>query len=211
MGCQWHELENTTSANYLGVDITSDLNWNSHISRITTNANKTLGFIKRNIVTKNENVKTLAYKTLVRPQLEYASTVWHPHTKLNINKLEMIQRRALRWVTGDYSPLSSVTEMQERLGWRSLEHRRLDARVIMFFKIYHQLVAIDLPHYIQKPVRYTRLMHPFSFRQVQVTSDYQKFSFFPHSIILWNNLPCHIVTIPSLDVFRASVAAVQYN
>ena len=44
-------LESTTSAKYLGVDITSDLNWNSHISRITTNANKTLGFIKRNIVT----------------------------------------------------------------------------------------------------------------------------------------------------------------
>ena len=122
----------------------------------------------------------------------------------------MIQRRALRWVTSDFSPLSSVTEMQKRLGWRSLEHRRLDSRLIMFYKIYHQHVAIKLPNYIQRPTRFTRLMHPFSLRQIQVSSDYQKYSFFPHSVTLWNNLPSHIINIPSLDAFRVGVAAVNY-
>ena len=44
-----HVLETVTSAKYLGVDVSSGLTWSSHIDRITGNANKTLGFLKRNI------------------------------------------------------------------------------------------------------------------------------------------------------------------
>ena len=63
-------LESVESAKYLGVNITQDLNWNHHINEITGKANRTLGFVKRNVKTKNEAVKELAYKTLVRPQVE---------------------------------------------------------------------------------------------------------------------------------------------
>ena len=45
-------LEIVTSARYLGIDISDGLSWNSHIDRITGNANRTLGYIKRNIKTK---------------------------------------------------------------------------------------------------------------------------------------------------------------
>ena len=67
-----------TSARYLGVDISSGLTWNSHINRNTGNANRTLGYIRRNIKTKNQKVRETAYNTLVRPQLEYSAPVWDP-------------------------------------------------------------------------------------------------------------------------------------
>ena len=39
------------------------------------------------------------------------------HTpKENINKIEMLQRRAACWVCNDYSPYSSVTEMLDNFG-----------------------------------------------------------------------------------------------
>ena len=100
-------LEPVSNAKYLGLDLSSDLSYNNHISRITTNANKSLGFLKRNITTKYEKLKELAYKSLVRPQVEYASCIWSPHTKANIRKVEMVQRRAVRWVKRDHSPLSA--------------------------------------------------------------------------------------------------------
>ena len=71
-------LEATDTAKNHGVSIARDLNWNDHISSITAKANRTLGFVKRNVRTNNEKVKELAYKTLVRPQVEYASPVWSP-------------------------------------------------------------------------------------------------------------------------------------
>ena len=70
-----HVLETVTSAKYLGVDVFSGLTWNSHIDRITGNANKTLAFLKRNIKPKKLRIRETAYNTLVRPQLEYASAV----------------------------------------------------------------------------------------------------------------------------------------
>ena len=81
-------LEVVTSASYLGVDISSNLSWNTHMDRVTANANRSLGFIKRHVKTKSPKVREMAYQTLVRPQLEYASAIWDPHTKRNTYKVE---------------------------------------------------------------------------------------------------------------------------
>ena len=69
--------------------LTNGLSWNSHIDRITSKANSTLGFIKR-IKIKNVRVRETAYNTLVRSQLEYAAPIWDPHTKQKIFHLEKV-------------------------------------------------------------------------------------------------------------------------
>ena len=68
-------LETVSAVKYLGVTITNDLKWNTHISNICTKANRTLGLLKRNLSKCSVDVKTNAYKGLVRPVLEYASSV----------------------------------------------------------------------------------------------------------------------------------------
>ena len=132
-------LESVDYARYLGVDISSDLNFSHHINRITANASKSLGFVKRNIKTKHSGIREAAYKTVVRPQLEYASPIWSPYTKKDIYKVEMVQRRAIRWSLNSYSSYQSVTELQQQLGLRTLEQRRVDAKDIMIYKIMHGL------------------------------------------------------------------------
>ena len=124
-------LESVDCARYLGVSISKDLTWNTHIKEILTKANHTLGFVKRNVRTKNKSVKEFAYKTFVRPKLEYASTIWSLTNK-NIESIEMVQRRAARWVSNQYSSYDSVTAMQSNLGWRSLEYCCYDSRLAMF-------------------------------------------------------------------------------
>ena len=74
-------LKNVDSIKYLGVTITSDLKWNSHIRNVCSKANRTLGFLRRNLFSCPQDVKEAAYKSLVRPILEYGSTVWDPHYK----------------------------------------------------------------------------------------------------------------------------------
>ena len=66
---------------YLGVSITNDLCWNTHVGNICTKANRTLGFLRPNISSCPRDVKEMAYKGLVRPILEYASPVWDPSGK----------------------------------------------------------------------------------------------------------------------------------
>ena len=122
-------LEAVDHAKYIGLEISHDLKWNYHVQNVTTKANRTLGYIRRNIFTKHKGIRQTAYQTLVRPQLEYASHVWSPHTDTNVSLIETVQRRAAHWVTHDYSSYSSMTQMINTLGWRSLEHRRADARL----------------------------------------------------------------------------------
>ncbi|XP_062589563.1 uncharacterized protein LOC134251195 [Saccostrea cucullata] len=94
-------LETTSSARYLGVDISDNLNWSQQISRVTNKANSSLGFLRRNIPTRNQQLRSAAYKAVVRPQLQYAASVWDPHLVTLINQVEAVQRRAARWVMSD--------------------------------------------------------------------------------------------------------------
>ena len=68
-------LAAVTSARYLGVTITDKVNWSQHIDSITNKANRTLSFLCRNLKISSISIKEQAYKTLVRPLVEYASPV----------------------------------------------------------------------------------------------------------------------------------------
>ena len=48
---------------------------------------KTLGFLRWNLAFAPRSTKEVAYKTLVRPKLEYAASVWSPYSKLQINQI----------------------------------------------------------------------------------------------------------------------------
>ena len=116
------QLHLQTPWSYLGVDVSSSFAWNSHIGKITRNTSRTFGFLKRNIKTKMPRIGETAYNTLVRPQLEYSSTVWDPYTKHKIYQIEMVQRRAARWTCSNYDWTSSVTEMIKNLVCQALMH-----------------------------------------------------------------------------------------
>ena len=66
--------------------------------------------------------------------VEYAAPVWDPYyTGENIDKLEMVQRRAARYVCNNYIQMVSVTGMLQRLGWRSQQQRRADIRLVFLY------------------------------------------------------------------------------
>ena len=145
----WNQLQ---APSILAWKSAATYNFNSHIQNITTSASRSLGFLKRNR-SQNPALREMAYKTLVRPLAEYSSTVWSPNTNQNIDKLEMIQRRAARWTLNSYSTYATVTEMLQSLGWRFLEQRRSYSRLCLFYKIIYGLVAIDMPPYVVHPSR----------------------------------------------------------
>ena len=204
------EVESVPSAKYLGVTISEDLSWSTHINNTSKKANQTHGFIKRNIWVQNKDLKSTAYKTLVRPQLEYASTVWSPHTATDINKHESVQRTAARWVTRDYRYISSVTAMLKDLNWRPLDQRRIDSRLVLMYKATYDLVAIPALDYLVHNTRQSRHNHPLAYRQIPTLRDYYKYTFFPRTIIHWNALPAHIPVLPTLAQFSTAVCQVVH-
>ena len=112
-----HQLESVDSCKYLGVTITSDLRWNQHVGNITSKANRTLGFLRRNLKINYPALKTTAYQALVRPLVKYSSTVWDPHTQRGTHQIEMVQWQVARYVLNRHHNTSSVVDMLGQLGW----------------------------------------------------------------------------------------------
>ena len=79
-------------------------------------------------------VKLVAYKTLCRPLVEYASEAWDPYTKKLIEHLELIQNKAMRFIL-NLKGICSMTDARENLGLETLSDRRKTARISLLMKI----------------------------------------------------------------------------
>ena len=141
---------------------------------------------------------------MVRPIVEYANTVWSPYTKRNISLLETVQRRAARFVFRDFSYSSSVTSMLQKLGWPTLEQRRRISKAIMLYKILNNLVAIPADKYTTPNNNYTR-GHPQRLRTVSCRINVFLHSFFPSTIVIWNNLPSSVIDSNNIHEFKSSI------
>ena len=104
-----HILQTVTRDKYLGNTISNDLNWSTHINTITNKCNCKLGFLRRNLSRCPQKLKVTAYISLVRPTLEYVASVWDPHLIKDRNSLAAVQRKAARFVYGDYRRRASPT------------------------------------------------------------------------------------------------------
>ena len=194
------ELKTTEKAKYLGLTISNDLNWKTHINNITSKATNTLKFIKRNVKTNNKQIKETAYKTYVRPQLEYCSSIWHPWQKNLTYQIERVQRSAACYVLNDYHYTSSVSHMIKTLNWQTLEQRRINSSLTLLYKIEHHLIYVDHQHLTT--TRHLNFLVPFS------RTTYHQNSFFPRTIRYWNGLPYNVKSSTSLSQFTAGLAAV---
>ena len=88
------------------------------------------GFLRRNLLSCPQDVKEAACKGLVRPVLEYGSSVWGSPRGFGEG-----DNRAARFVTRNYTfEEGSMTGILEQLKWESLRKRRTDNRLILLYK-----------------------------------------------------------------------------
>ena len=85
---------------------------------------------------------------MVRPIVEYAASVWDPHTFCNIGKIKSVQRRGARFCFNDFSRFSSVTEMLSSLDLPSLQSRR--TKLIALYKIINGFLTVPTHDLVPK-------------------------------------------------------------
>ena len=131
----------------------------------------------------SQAIKTHAYQSLVRPHLEYASTVWDPHTQKNIYMLDIIQRRVARYTCNRWHNISSITEMVGHLGWEPLATRRRNMRLCMMYKIAHTVVGGPWAEWLTTTKLVTHGFHAWKYIPIFSQHNTYKFSFLPRTII----------------------------
>ena len=134
-------LRRVTNHDYLGVTIESDLNWLRHVTIFFNKASRTLGLLRITLSPCSQNVKYIAYKMLVRPQLEYASEVWNPYAMKCIKTIGQIQRNSCRFIFHEYRRDTDTSLLINRLNLDSLYTCRLIQQASMFSKIHYDLLT----------------------------------------------------------------------
>ena len=211
-----HTLEHVNNHPYLGIELSSSMNWKIHINQLVVKANRTLGLLRRNLSHCDKDTKAAAYFALVRPILDYCSTVWDPYTQSQKNTIENVQRRAARFIFNNYSRQSSVSEMINDLNWDSLETRRLRARLVVLYKETHGLLPsniadhlIDSSNLTRRTTRRTSGRYLYHYPSTNKLC-YQK-SLYPRTIPSWNLLPEKVRCAPSVDSFKNQLLTLDLN
>lgn len=171
----------------LGVTIVDNLKTSVHCAHQYAKANRMLGLLRRTFKTRSKPVLLKMYKSVVRPHLEYCSSVWSPHYKKDKELLEKIQHRFTRL----FKELRQLTyaERLHALGLWSLEERRNRA---------------DLEFFEFNTDRRTR-GHQFKLNKRQLAKDIRLHFFSERVINRWNGLPSDVVSAKSLNLFKAGL------
>ena len=92
----------------LGIIITQQMSWSTHINRVCSCVYHSLHVIKRNIPQNSSlALRKILYLTLVRSHLCYSSQLWRPHLFKDTNNMERVQRRATKLILQDFSDYKS--------------------------------------------------------------------------------------------------------
>ena len=179
---------------YLGVKLEHSLRWNSNTEYLSGKASGKVGFIGRTIPPSLKHLRDKAYCSLVRPILEYSSTVWDSSlTSTQSKQLESIQRKAARMVhcvpRTDHT--TSTTALIADLGWDTLQERRGRRRLGIFRAMHFNEVATNIedflnPHTIT--AGYSR-RHSLQYTIPHCNTKSHQQSFFVATAKDWNSLP----------------------
>ena len=173
-----------------------------HCNKITKKANKTLVLLRHTLSPCSKEVKSRAHQTLVRPQDEYAPETWYPYNVATADHIVHIQCAAACFVHHDYRRTTSVDNLINILGWYHLNIRQQVSQLTMFYKIHYRLVNIEIPQLISPATFIGKHDHQLKYAIPVATMDSCKFSFYSHSIKLWDQLPSTAVQAASPASFQ---------
>ena len=187
----------------LGVLFDPSLSFSAHHVRTTAKANSRLGLIKRSF--RNPEPKTFVqlYKALVRPTIEYCSTVTNPVHKKDQDKIERVQRRATKLVQGleDHTYDDRLKEL--RLD--SLSVRRSRADLLQTYRIIHKVDNIEEDLFFQRAPSNRTRNNGFKLFKHHCSTKVRGHSFSQRTIDQWNELPASVVAAPSLNHFKSGL------
>ena len=226
-------LHDVSSSPYLGITISNDLKWATHINKTAKKASSTIGFLRRNLKYCRTSGKHNAYISMVRSGLEYGSVIWDPYLKGDIAKLERVQHQAARFITGDYKSHEAgcMSSMLHDLQLLPLKERRYQNRLIFLYKIIEGLIPAIPPEQYLTPRRPGRNIRSTSFsdfvasnivhqyacnnqRGFQVPAakhDQYKSSFFCRTIVDWNHLSDSIVNSTTVGRFKGALGSLTFH
>ena len=129
------------------IDIDSKLTFDKHVSAVCSKVNKQLKDIKRFKELVCRQTRQILYNAFIQPAFQYCSNVWHHCSARSKDKLEQLNKQALRVVLDDQT--STYEELLCKLHMATLEQRRVQKMLVTVYKCLHGVALSNLRPYLQ--------------------------------------------------------------
>ena len=187
------------------VSIDNNLSFSEHINIKVNKANAIMGVIRRSFRHLDTKTFTTLFKSMVRPHIEYAASVWNHHLKSDITKVESVQRRATKQVP--HLKNLSYKERLTKLKLPTMLYCRMRGDMIEVYKIltgkYDPLVTSDLLPLHREHVPDSRTRgHSLKLLKRRFRRKLSKYSFSRRVVGMWNSLPDDTISAQTVDTFE---------
>lgn len=185
----------------LGITISNNMSFKSHIEGIVSKAYQRLAILFRGFVTRRADFMRKVYITYVRPILDYNSVVWSPTEIYLIDLLETVQR----YFTRNVPSLSNLSYLDRlsALNLESLEIRRLKSDMKYYYKIFNDLTPHSADHFFLKyfPPKSSRSSSSYLIQPRKVSEKCLSFLSY-RNVVAWNALPDDLKSTNSVIGFK---------
>ena len=204
-------LQITSVIKDLGITITNDLSFDLHYKIIISKAYARASSVLNSIHTSNPKVWALAFKSYVRPLLEYATVIWSPKTKYLVEKIEKIQK----WYTRIALSKCKITykSYSQRLilfNLESLALRRSLYDLSTIYRIIFKFTHLSSNDLLELNDRPSRNRHKFQIKVHRKNSKTEHW-LINRAVNLWNTIPASIINSPNPKIFWIALRSYLIN
>ena len=196
------KLKSTEAEKDLGVTVDNKLTFSEHCNKIVTKANRILFIIRRTLTQIDKDNFNKIYKGIVRPIVEYASSIYNPRLIADRNKIEGVQRRATKMVTGLRD--MSYEQRLRYLALPTLVYRRARGDMIQVYRYLHNIYNTNSDHLQLSNVTHTR-GHSLKLKKNRSNTSTHANFFTQRIVNIWNGLKEETVQATSVDVFKKRI------
>ncbi|MCG8113685.1 MAG: reverse transcriptase family protein [Candidatus Thiodiazotropha taylori] len=198
------QIDEVDSHKHLGLYLSQDCTWHQHIDFIKEKAWCRINIMRKLKFKLDRKSLETIYIAFIRPLLEYADVIWDNCTQYEKTELEKIQLEAARIATGT-TKLISLNNLYKEICWDTLEKRRHDHKLTLFYKMINNLAPAYLsslvPQHVNAISRYN-LRNSNDLQTIRAKTSQYYNSFLPSSIREWNSLPSEAKQCTSRNTFK---------
>jgi hypothetical protein len=191
---------------HLGVTLSRNLKWTDHFEEITRACSARLNMLRALKFKLNRKMLESIYFSFIQPKLEYGDVLFAGAPVFEINKLDLIEKDAIRIITGVTFRCKKLY-IDRELGWDTLHTRRKIHLLVQLYKIIHQkapsYLCVILTDLLNRDTDHSYNLRPNSKLKLPFSRTLTfKNSFFPLSMKLWNELEDDTRNIDTINAFK---------
>ncbi len=194
-------IKKVTNCKHLGVIIDENMIWKNQVDKVIKKVSTGLYFLRKSTNILPRHVQSMLYKSIIATHFDYCNIVWGRCKKQYHNKLQVLQNRAAKIITGT-SVYGSSTQALNDLNWKNLDQKLYYNESAVMYKTLNDMAPRYLTKRFENKETKYDMRNKCTLKMDRPKTEYKKRSFTYRGAKLWNSLDINVKNATSLPSFK---------